>query len=127
MALKTITISRKKWLRGKRLNEEAIKQINHLWDSKEQAGCCLGHVIHQTTRCAWSALDGLCEPRQFFNGKSILTNAALGDPWAPYRDNNVFADDAMTINDNDSLSEAEREQALIDLFKKNKLKLVFKD
>ncbi len=114
--MKIITIDRRKWLRG-RLD-------SCLWNGHEQKGCCLGHVIHQTTKCKWEALDLLDAPIEFFKKESLLTEptGVLGDIR-----NNSLTDTAMGINDDVNITDVEREERLIALFKKYKIKLVFKN
>ena len=120
--MKTITISRAKWLRGNN------SKVNYLWCNDRQAGCCLGHVIHQTSRCSWKKIEGLMQPEEFFQQDSILTNSdTYNDLTNPVISDNQFARDAMEINDNSLITEKEREKQLKNLFKKHKIKLVFKD
>lgn len=120
--MKTITISRKKWLRG----DIDDLSVNHLWNSEKQAGCCLGHVIHQTQRLPWYKLQGIGEPQSVEKPCLLLTNkCSIGDD--VYFANNAFTEQAMEINDDGGITNKQRESRLIKLFKKNKLKLIFKD
>ena len=114
--MKTIRIDRKKWLRG-RIDD----QVNYLWCSKRQAGCCLGHAIHQTAKCSWKDLDQMAIPTMYYNKPSFLTEFG---PDGAYIMNN-FAELATYINDANEPSEPEREWLLTELFAKNNIKLEF--
>ena len=118
--MKTIRIDRKKWLRGKEANSNGEFVPSYLWCPDRQAGCCLGHAIHQTTNCAWKDLAGKSVPSSHYARNSFLTY--LGPDGL---DNNNFADEAMTINDAPDISEALREEGLIELFAENNIKLEF--
>ena len=112
--MKTIRINRAKWLRGKGTN------VNYLWCPDHKAGCCLGHAIHQTVKCAWKDLAGRSVPASYYDEPSFLTY--LGPDGL---DNNNFADEAMIINDAPDISEALREERLTELFAENNIKLEF--
>lgn len=127
---KTIRIDRKKWARG---GNEAM---NLLWDKEVQKGCCLGHVIHQTSRCAWDALDQKGCPDEVFKKDSLLT--IKSDPYTytcqytgkTLTEDGIVADSelakkAMQINDAASITEKQREQRLTELFAKHDIKLEF--
>ena len=115
--MKTIRINRKKWLRG-RIDD----QVNYLWCSKRQAGCCLGHAIHQTAKCAWKDLNKKAVPTTYYNKPSFLTQ--FGHNGATL-DVNDLAEDAISINDSTNISEEKREKRLIELFAENNIKLEF--
>ena len=110
--MKTIRINRAKWLRGK-------EAVNYLWCSNHKAGCCLGHAIHQTAKCAWSDLAGKSVPTSYYDEPSFLTHFGPDG-----LENNELAEGAMSINDAD-ISEASREKCLIDLFRSYNIKLEF--
>lgn len=111
--MKTIRIDRDKWLRGKGVFR------NLLWCPKREAGCCLGHAIHQTAKCAWKDLARKPAPRMYYDKPSFLTHFCHDG-----LEHNEFAEEAMVINDAD-ISEASREKRLIKLFAKNNIKLEF--
>lgn len=106
--MKTFRIDRKKWLRGP-------NSANMLWNG--EAGCCLGHVIHQNQRCTWYDLFMMYLPSDYYHNKSILTEDGK---------NNHLADEAMLFNDSDLFkSDRLREKHLRSLFKKHGYKLEF--
>ena len=120
-----IRINRKKWLRGNK-NPEGNQFTPYLWNKECNAGCCLGHVIHQTNKVPYKDLNGLSSPENYFQRGSILTDY-LGEYYGADQvtANNSFAQQAMKINDNSFISEEKREQRLIELFLKNGLILEF--
>lgn len=113
--MKTIRINRAKWLRGK------TSQKNYLWCSKRQAGCCLGHAIHQTTKCSWKDLDKIDNPRTYYSRESFLTESIFDVNGLK---NNQFALAAMDLNDT-IVDSTVREELLIKLFAENNIKLEF--
>ena len=114
--MKTIRIDRKKWLRGK------TGKKNYLWCSKRQAGCCLGHAIHQTTKCSWKDLDNIDNPRAYYSRESFLTEPIFDVNGLK---NNEFALAAMDLNDDNRVDSTVREELLIKLFAENNIKLEF--
>jgi len=112
--MKTIRINRAKWLRG------SVDSSNYLWCSERQAGCCLGHAIHQTAKCAWEDLAGKSLPSSYYDKSSFLTEAVLDGGFA----SNELANEAMSINDA-NISEASREERLTELFRSYNIKLEF--
>lgn len=116
--MKTITIDRKKWLRG----QDESGRTNKLWDKSRKAGCCLGHVIHQTSKLSWKKLDGEYDPQCVMKKDSLLTYMFDGGV-----ENNDLALEAMEINDNHFINDKLREKRLIKLFEKHNIKLVFKN
>ena len=114
--MKTIRINRAKWLRGK------TSQKNYLWCSKRQAGCCLGHAIHQTTKCSWKDLDKIDNPRTYYSRESFLTEPTFHVNGFK---NNEFALAAMDLNDDIRVDSTVREELLIKLFAENNIKLEF--
>jgi hypothetical protein len=109
--MKTIRINRSKWLRG------TGSVGTYLWSNCWQGGCCLGHVIHQVSKCGWEELNNIPAPHEFYTKKSILT----GDHGC----NNTFTELAMEINDDSDITDKEREKKLNALGKKNGIKFVF--
>lgn len=118
--MKTIRINRKKWLRGAGVDLDGAFVPNYLWCPDRQAGCCLGHAIHQTAKCSWKDLAGKSIPESYYRKNSFLTDLRT-DGTA----NNWFADDAMSINDAADISEEKREKRLIEIFAENHIELEF--
>lgn len=131
--MKKIRINRKKWARA-----DGDDYEGRLWNADEGVGCCLGHLIHQVSKCSWDKLDGLITPDDFYTRKGILTvmfpesdMLPESDPISFYYnrkkviDNNEFSDQAMSINDNEGLSGKQRERKLISLFYQNDFELEF--
>ena len=110
--MKTVRINRKKWLRGNFGSE--------LWDLTEDAGCCLGHVCIQINRKSKKQLHMHYSPEEVFLRGSTLTQVKNGCV-----KNNDFVEEAIHFNDHTRFSEEERESKLIQLFKKNDIKLEF--
>ena len=120
-----IKIDRKKWLRGNK-DPQGNEASVYLWNKECNAGCCLGHVIHQTNKVPYNNLHQLSSPEDFFHRTSILTNyypEYYGDESAVA--NNSFAQLAMRVNDNKDYTEEHREKKLIELFLENGIILEF--
>lgn len=118
--MKTIRINRAKWLRGNGFNHDGGFKANYLWCPDRKAGCCLGHAIHQTAKCAWKDLSRMTMPTMHYIKPSFLTEFGP-DGLA----SNALAIEAMNINDANDISEEQREKRLIKLFAKNNIKLEF--
>jgi hypothetical protein len=118
--MKIVRINRKKWIRGG-YSPKGESMGTTLWDPNIKAGCCLGHAIHQVSCRAWEQLSFKASPQGVFEGRSFLTER---DEFSTVY-NNEFADDAMEINDASNISDKMREKRLIELFKKNNVKLEF--
>lgn len=115
--MKKIRIDRKKWRRDH--NGQFLEPTKtFLWDKTRQLGCCLGHLIHQTTKCSWKELDGIALPQLFYNPKT--NNKLVSNGFATN-----FTDEASTINDKASRFQPDREAALIKLFAENGFELEF--
>jgi hypothetical protein len=121
--MKTFRIDRKKWLRGESTTE------NLLWCADRKAGCCLGHVIHQTTKCSWDDLESLGEPKKFYKKSSMLTEISVDTEFSfddyVSLENNRLAQEAMLINDDVMCSDEDREKDLKDLFNRHGYNLEF--
>ncbi len=117
--MKTIRINRGKWMNGR----EGEFFETSLWNAELNAGCCLGHAIHQVKKCSWNQLNDCGTPESVYHSNSFLTQ--MDDGWLETAVDNKFAQEAMKINDDHKLSDKEREQKLIKLFKKNGFKLQF--
>lgn len=132
--MKTVKIDRKKWARGTRFTKKYRDVIeNTLWSNRYKVGCCLGHVIKQTTHCSWDDLNCKSRPSDFYDKKSILSDVITdsyddligGEITETEVVNNKLAKMAMEINDNQNFSGLQREKNLTKLFAKHKIKLVF--
>lgn len=109
-------INRKRWLRG---------TVNSfLWNDNVQRGCCLGHIIKQATKCTWDKLHFLESPTYYNINKNHGLEFLLEKHNDNY-DNSELAIEAMIINDYVDLSDKEREEKLISLFKKHKVTIEF--
>lgn len=117
--MRKVTIDRTKWLRGKASEPHVC---NVLWSENCNAGCCLGHAIHQITKLPLLSLANFDVPSQIFSSKSFLTFKENGKAHQ-----NEFADKAININDSTIIPDEDRERLLIHLFKQNKIKLTFKN
>jgi hypothetical protein len=124
--MKTITISRKRWLRG---DMKSVDGYSLLWCNDKRRGCCLGHAIHQIERCTWNQLASMFTPNDFFreNTPNKMSGMFVDFAEGEVCDDSTFTNEAIAINDNDSITDKEREKELKALFKKNGLKLVFTD
>ena len=123
--MKTVRINRKKWLRGSK-DPQGNEASSYLWNNECNAGCCLGHVIHQTNKVPYNNLHQLSSPEDFFHGASILTNydsEYYGDESVVT--NNLFTQKAMMFNDDKYCDQLTRETKLIELFAENNIKLEF--
>jgi len=112
--MKTIRINRAKWLRGR------VEKMTYLWCPDRKAGCCLGHAIHQTAKCAWKDLNRKTMPSMHYSKPSFLTEFGPDGLIS-----NALAIEAMHINDAYDISEALREERLTELFAENNIKLEF--
>jgi len=110
---RAIRIDRTKWQRGPHDGR------TYLWNKYRQEGCCLGHVIHQTQKHSWNSLDLKADPFEVLKKQDVCKLVTDQDI------NSEFANKAIEINDSIYLTEYEREEQLIELFKKNKIKLSF--
>lgn len=118
MSMRIITIDRKKWLAGDNCHLTSV-----LWDEHAQQGCCLGHMIHQVSRVSWDQLAAFGTPGTFYKKQDkygLVTKAEHSIVSSP------FSQAAMAINDNPNISRSEKEVQLKKLFRKHKLKLIFK-
>lgn len=122
-----IRIDRKKWLRGSK-DPQGNEFSPYLWNNECNAGCCLGHVIHQTNKVPYNNLNGLLSPEDFFHRASLLTtyhSEYYGAECERQAENNSFARQAMKINDDKYCDQLTRETKLIELFLENGIILEF--
>jgi hypothetical protein len=119
--MKIVRIDREKWIRGKYSPKGEFVETT-LWDPNIKAGCCLGHAIHQVSGRTWEQLSYMPSPQSILEGESFLT---IRDHGYSEVYNNALADAAMEINDDYSISDKIREKKLINLFRKNNVKLEF--
>lgn len=116
--MKTIRINRKKWAC------DPAKWQSELFNTAENRGCCLGHVIHQIKKCAWSDLANLGCPDEYYKGDTLLTTKINCIAYSRARDNQLSSA-AININDDSRLSTKEKEKQLKSLFKKHDINLEF--
>ena len=114
--MKTITINRKKWVRGDIGGWSALLNSNG-------NRCCLGFAVCQISRLTFETIDGKCEPNDVLRKPSFLTEIDEEG----ILQNNKLAYMAMNINDDCGITEKVREKKLIKLFKEHGFKLVFKN
>ena len=113
--MKTIRINRKMWACN------PLSWPSKLYDNRTNRGCCLGHVIHQTSKCSWKELNDLREPNDFFvkcNNDLVTT-----DTDGVY--NSKLSTDAMEINDSCKFTTSEKEYKLKNLFAEHGINLEF--
>lgn len=118
--MKKIRINRKMWRRGGNIHDQA-KGRTKLYDKDHNVGCCLGHLVHKISKCAWDELNGKEYPKQFYKKPNVMCeeNAFLG------LRNSEFVKKAVNTNDEPSLNESERETKLIALFATKGFELEF--
>ena len=107
--MKTIKISRRRWGRG--------EKGGSLHDPRTHLQCCLGFVC-RAYGVPLNAIKGLGYPEAVANR---LRNRL--PRWL--REGAVDVDRAVEINDNGSLSSAERERQLRPIFRRHRLRVVF--
>lgn len=122
MQTQKIRIDRKKWRRGQ-VGQEGLNV--YLWKQEDKLGCCLGHLIHQKSKCSWVELHNKFYPMGFFKGASYLTEKKKDYSFNNGVVDNAFASAAAEINDNDKINNQEREARLIVLFANNGFALEF--
>lgn len=116
---KKIRIDRTKWARGK-----TFGTTNWLWSWATNKGCCLGHAIHQVSKCSWLKLSNSASPDLFFKRSSFLTYMVPNKNGSIVI-NNRLADLAIEYNDAPFISDSDREETLIKLFKEHGYELEF--
>lgn len=116
--MRTIRINRAKWLNGSNSPNDSF-----LWDSVRQQGCCLGHVIHQTQRCPWNAMDKNASPEDFLQKSDIIGLVKSTNCGTVMNSN--FSMTAMEINDDTEITNERREEDLTVLFLEHKIRLQF--
>lgn len=117
--MKSFTVRRKKWARGGKNGEAALL-------NQDGNMCCLGFAACQISRIRRSELADEGEPQNVYKDKSFLTDVERYDDNVDVT-NNDLASKAMTINDNEKLSENEREKRLTKLFRKHNIIIKFVD
>lgn len=127
--MKTLKIDRNKWSRGKTINtsiNEAGFPRTWLWDKQVNAGCCLGHYCIQLAEFNIDLLDTYGEPRELadIHGENI-EGLTLQDEDGYGAKHTEFSDEAMDINDDQDITNEQREASLITLFAKNDIELSF--
>ena len=108
-----VTIDRTKWLRGKGSEE------SYLWILEADKGCCLGHAINQTNKIPLEDLNFIPAPAGLYNKIRKLKL------YLEKEIHLMWVRNAMDINDKIIITEKEREEKLIELFKDGGLELEF--
>lgn len=125
MSLKVV-INRKRWMRGNR-DSERFKHRSQLWHRGADAGCCLGHAMHQVCKIQLADLHGIAFPNGTMQyQKPNFEKFCSGGKDFLFADTQ-FSQEAAAINDDGNISDKEREKKLKALFKENGLKLTFKN
>jgi hypothetical protein len=142
---KSFTVDRKTWLHAgvlavdgaaiKRaaalkltLNQVATTPCSELYSESVKMMCCLGFVSNQCG-VPKKAMAGVASPTNIGSHEEKLFDILIEDPKGEYDytilDETNLAMAAMSINDDDSLTNKERESRLKDLFKKHGFTLKF--
>lgn len=125
---KRFVVDRSKWRRGGRTNEETHGETSLL--NSRGFMCCLGFVcIQQGLSEEDIRLEG--EPCSLSEYSEEIDDAIggllLNNDEEDGMVNSDLAQKAIDINDNESVTDAEREAALSSLFEKNGCEMVFVD
>lgn len=114
--LRRVRINRKNWANGGSTDQKAMC-------NEHGRMCCLGFAMNQITRATKARMIGCNYPADVnYERPTFLTQNE--DGYSCY-DNNSFAMEAADINDDNSLSNEQRESKLIKLFGKNGIILEF--
>jgi len=126
--MQKLIIDRKKWRSGGD-NYTNVREKGHtsLYNSYGYS-CCLGFYCRQIGKIRNKVLLDTGSPENLdiknFNKIELLISR---DSNNNVYDNSNFTDDAVSINDDSSLSNEEREEAIIEHFKKSNIEVVFKN
>jgi hypothetical protein len=113
--LRRVRINRAKWIRGGK-NGLGDSVETTLCDREDQR-CCLGFAMNQISRIPYIRLQNQFAPECVVGRGSFLTNLR--------GHNNIFAMDAIMVNDDHNLSDADRESKLVKLFRQQGIILTF--
>lgn len=130
MTLKFV-INRSEWLRGPMCSIQSNFYIgpSGLWNAPAKCGCCLG-LVSRDMGVPISVLSGYGEPEELFG--LVDTDVVEGfdyladveeDDYCPR--NTKLSGNAIDINDDTTISEEQREQALIKEFADSYIELEF--
>lgn len=123
---KTVVIDRARWLTG-RYDRNSSVGPTYLLNSKGMM-CCLGFALNQVCGVPKKDLRSKPMPRHLIVERNLEPFA-----WTSKRDweqqyarcDSTLTWDASSINDDDSFTDAEREEKLIKLFAKEDIELSF--
>ena len=115
-----VRINRDKWLRGETNGNSC------LWNNYMDAGCCLGHAIKQTHHYSEDRILNNGTPETIFSKESFYT-ILRDSPWDGGKiiDNKDWVSQAIEINDDEEISDCEREKRLTGVFKTAGIQLEF--
>lgn len=141
--MKNVTIKRSKWQRG---GDDAQSERfdmfgTTLWDSRNNCGCCLGHVLHQAHGVSYKTLENRGSPASVANSLGRKNPLAVvskrfrketvpyGGPTSSLFDNGDFANKAMELNDmrHVLISDSDREEHITKLARSYGYNITFKD
>lgn len=117
----TIVIDRSKWICGRPdvcSGKNTHGEGETFLLNEEGFMCCLGFATHQIARCSKDRLCGMYRPLDYYS-------FIFPDSEGKYKLIDI-EQEAVMINDDESLTRKTREKKLKTLFKKIGLKLVFK-
>ena len=110
-----VRIIRDNWLRG------TSQTYGNLMADSDGCMCCLGFIANQISSIPKSRLLNNSTPEDVYRKASILT--IITDEG--YVVNNQLAEKAITINDDEEISDKYREMRLKSLFKRYDLEIEF--
>lgn len=113
--MKKFTVRRKKWARGRKNGDPALR-------NDQECMCCLGFALNQISRIPMDDLNGGFMPQDTAR-HCFLTNK---DDDGEITDN-ALAEKASVINDSVKISDSTREKKLKKLFRKHGVIVKFVD
>ena len=125
--MQKLIIDRRKWRTGGDESDIRIKGPTSLYNDLGYS-CCLGFYCRQIGKIRNKVLLDVDTPDNLtiknFNKIELLISR---DSNNNVYDNSDFTNDAVLINDDSCLSNEEREEAIIEHFKKANIEVVFKN
>lgn len=142
----SFTIRRSIWARGK-INRPShpdaeLQLINHLYNQKIETLCCLG-IFGLACNIPIEAMVGVAEPDDLFKehkiepsqvSKEYLKLISITQENDEYEfgtytifENTALASECMSLNDDESLTEEERESKIRAEFAKKNIEVIFVD
>ncbi len=118
---KSFTVRRKNWARGGKNGEAALLNL-------EGNMCYLGFACNQISRVRKKDMLSLPSPMGVLRAPSFLTEGEYDAGYGEWDvEDNALTKEAMTINDNASITDKTREERLKKLFKKHNVIVKFVD